>query len=227
MEYPEHLALVAHGNSFEGIDEESLGEALTSSRTRLAQMVEDIFTSTAIRIFSFYDILLEERIKRGLSPGIALEIRSFLTGWSLPGGVSLALMGNPRKLPQELAGVEKMWNRPQLHPGGRGILWFMGYGGREEIVEAVRLSGQRDRPGNGGDGLLASNLLTAGLPDPDLLVLTGGLRLLPDFMIYQMSYSEVYLSSKPWSAFGFRDLEKALGSYRRRERRYGRIYNPP
>ena len=64
-------------------------------------------------------------------------------------------------------------------------------------------------------------LLTAGVPDPDLIIRTGNEMRLSNFLLYQAAYAELYFSSKMWPEFSRRDLEKALVDFSSRNRRFG------
>ena len=66
-------------------------------------------------------------------------------------------------------------------------------------------------------------LYTAGLPDPDLIVRTGGELRLSNFLLYQSAYAELYFTDVLWPDFGAEELDKALESYASRKRRYGKI----
>ena len=95
------------------------------------------------------------------------------------------------------------------------------YGARQEIMSAgnvsVALGWFVD------ENSFKSLLLTGGLPDPDLIIRTGGELRLSNFLLYQAAYSELYFSNKMWPEFSKRDLEKAIESYSARDRRYGNV----
>ncbi len=69
--------------------------------------------------------------------------------------------------------------------------------------------------------LVEQHLYTSGQPDPDLIIRTGGERRLSNFLIWQMSYSELYFTDTYWPDFNETELDKALAEYTRRERRLG------
>jgi undecaprenyl diphosphate synthase len=98
----------------------------------------------------------------------------------------------------------------------------MNYGGRGEIIEAVRrliLSGvDADKI---DETLLSSHLYTAGIPDPDLLIRTGDEVRLSNFLIWQAAYAELYFTPVLWPDFDKDEFEKALTSYSKRQRRFG------
>jgi undecaprenyl diphosphate synthase len=98
------------------------------------------------------------------------------------------------------------------------------YGGRAEIVDAVRHIVQDGiSPDNLTEEVLSSYLYTANLPDPDLIVRTGGEWRLSNFLIWQAAYAEYYTTPTFWPDFDERELDKALVEYNRRERRFGRV----
>lgn len=102
------------------------------------------------------------------------------------------------------------------------------YGGRQEILDAVkRLSVDvKDGKLNENDltlDIFESYLWTKGIPDPDLLIRTSGEMRISNFMIWQMAYTEIYVTEVLWPDFDASELEKALSSFSKRERRFGKV----
>ncbi len=98
------------------------------------------------------------------------------------------------------------------------------YGGRAEIVDAVRqLLRERVDPEQVTEALLAERLYTASQPDPDLIIRTGGEMRLSNFLIWQAAYAEYYSTPTYWPDFGKEQLYQALLAYQQRERRFGRV----
>ena len=98
------------------------------------------------------------------------------------------------------------------------------YGGRDEIVRAVaRIAGAGVRSDNIDESLFAQYLDNPGVPDPDLVIRTGGETRLSNFLLWQAAYSELYFTPVLWPDFGPKDVEEALSEYKRRQRRFGRI----
>jgi undecaprenyl diphosphate synthase len=102
----------------------------------------------------------------------------------------------------------------------------LSYGGRDEIVDAARrmvsdgLAGIIT-PGEVTKDLCASYLHTAGIPDPDLLIRTGGEYRISNFLLWQMAYTEFYFTNTLWPDFREKHLLKAVADYQKRERRFG------
>jgi undecaprenyl diphosphate synthase len=101
------------------------------------------------------------------------------------------------------------------------------YSGRTELVDAIRRmlageGGRRLRPGDVDEELVASFLYTAGLPDPDLLIRTSGEQRISNFMVWQLAYTELWITETLWPDFRRRHLLQAIADYQRRDRRFGR-----
>jgi len=98
------------------------------------------------------------------------------------------------------------------------------YGGRDEIVQATRRIAVDGISFDSVDeSLFAQYLYTAGIPDPDLLIRTGGDCRLSNFLLWQAAYSELYFTPVLWPDFSHKDVQEALSEYERRQRRFGRI----
>ncbi len=97
------------------------------------------------------------------------------------------------------------------------------YGGRAEIVDAVRrLVGDGIAADAVDEAAIAARLYTPGHPDPDLLIRTGGELRVSNFLLWQVAYAEMWATGVLWPDFAVKDLDEALASYAARERRFGR-----
>jgi undecaprenyl diphosphate synthase len=98
------------------------------------------------------------------------------------------------------------------------------YGGRDEIVRAVReLIAQGCSPGEITEETISQHLYTSGMPDPDLIIRTAGEFRLSNFLIWQAAYAEFYSSPVFWPDFGIEELRQAIAAYGQRERRFGAL----
>src|SRR5688572_31634945 len=103
----------------------------------------------------------------------------------------------------------------------------LNYGGRAEIVDAARRAIEAGvRPEDLDEQRFASFLYTAGQPDPDLLIRTSGEMRVSNFLLWQIAYSEIYVTDTLWPDFRRRHLIEAVLAYQKRERRYGGISTP-
>jgi len=137
-------------------------------------------------------------------------------------GIKLRHLGRLNELPQDLqqainSGVELTKNNSRMT-----LSLAFNYGGRAEIIDAVRCLVAEGIPPQNIDEILFSNYLyTAGLPDVDLLIRTGDELRLSNFLIWQTAYSEYYFTDVLWPDFDKKEVEKALIAYSQRKRRFG------
>jgi undecaprenyl diphosphate synthase len=172
--------------------------------------------------------------------------------WHRPVGEVTALMGllelyvrkERRDLKEKGVEVHAIGDLSRLGPRTRGALQSIvehtrggpkmrlnlaiSYGARAEIVEAARRLAERVAqgtlvPGEIDETLFASQLTTGDCPDPDLLVRTSGELRLSNFMLWQLAYTEMYVTPVLWPDFGREHFFGAILDYQRRERRYGRV----
>jgi undecaprenyl diphosphate synthase len=107
----------------------------------------------------------------------------------------------------------------------RGTICFaFDYGGRAEIVDAVRrLLAAQISPEDMSEALFKEYLYAPEIPDPDLIIRTGGETRVSNFLLWQAAYSELYFTEVLWPDFDKAEIEKALTFYSQRQRRFGRI----
>jgi undecaprenyl diphosphate synthase len=103
----------------------------------------------------------------------------------------------------------------------------LNYGGRAEIVDAVRTAIARGlRPEEIDEARFSELLYTGGQPDPDLLIRTSGEMRISNFLLWQIAYAEIWVTETLWPDFRRRHLLEAIVAYQKRERRYGGIVQP-
>ncbi len=142
--------------------------------------------------------------------------------------IILTAIGDIEALPQEVQ--EEMAITKEMSAGNTGmtLCLALNYGSRFEIVRAVRelcrqaKDGRLD-PETVDQELFAGQLYTAGMPDPDLLIRTAGEMRISDFLLYQISYTELYVTPKYWPDFREEDLKEAINAYAERVRKFGAL----
>ena len=141
-------------------------------------------------------------------------------------GVCLRIIGERARLPKDI--VALIDNAEALTAGNAGLRLAiaLSYGGRAEIVSAARAIAAAVAAGKLAaedidESVFARHLLTAGMPDPDLVIRTSGEQRLSNFLLWQTAYSELVFTNTLWPDFGKADLETALRDYQGRDRRYG------
>ncbi|MFL5684635.1 MAG: polyprenyl diphosphate synthase [Chloroflexota bacterium] len=138
-------------------------------------------------------------------------------------GVQIRLLGRLDELPEETR--RSIGEALDATSGGDRLVLNVAfnYAGRTELVDAVRrLVAEGTAPGSIDESAIGAALYTAGLPDPDLLIRTGGEQRLSNFLIWQSAYAEFYFCDALWPDFGPAAFDQALLEFARRHRRFGR-----
>lgn len=138
--------------------------------------------------------------------------------------IRLVHLGRLDRMSQKLR--EKVRAAVELTKNNTGLTVCLAfdYGGRDEIVQAARrITSAGISSKNIDESMFVRYLYSAGIPDPDLVIRTGGESRLSNFLLWQAAYSELYFTPVLWPDFGRKDIEEALSEYERRQRRFGKI----
>jgi undecaprenyl diphosphate synthase len=137
--------------------------------------------------------------------------------------VRLGVIGRPTDLPKPVRDEIAETQEYLQACTGMQLNLALSYSGRAELVDAVRrLVDDSIESSHVNAELLASYLYTAGLPDPDLLIRTSGEMRLSNFMLWQLAYTELWITETLWPDFRRRHLFQAVADFQGRERRFGR-----
>ena len=223
---PNHVAIIMDGN---GRWAEKRGmPRLFGHRagTDNVQRVVEAFDRYQVRYLTLYAFSTENWRRPGVEVSGLLHILAEMidreTKVLHKKGVKLAHLGKVDELAPELR--DKVRKAIELTKNNTGMTLSIAfdYGGRAEILEAVRRIIYDDVPAEAiTESLFGSYLYTADVPDPDLIIRTAGEMRLSNFLIWQAAYGEFYSTPTLWPDFGEKEIEKALIAYSRRERRFG------
>ena len=137
-------------------------------------------------------------------------------------GIKLRHLGHLEELPPDLQRAINGALRLTRNNTGMTLGFAFNYGGRTEILDAIRHIVTEGIPlQNLNEKLFNNYLYTAGMPDVDLLIRTGGELRISNFLLWQSAYSEYYFTDVLWPDFNEKEIDKALRSYRQRQRRFG------
>jgi undecaprenyl diphosphate synthase len=231
---PAHIAIIMDGNG---------RWAKTNSFPRIAGHKEGISSVRAItkkcdeigvKYLSLYTFSSEnwkrpknevKALMRLLLSTIRREIKDLNKN-----NVRLMTIGNLEDLPTNARkgmeeGLEKTKNN-----SGLNLILALSYGSRNEILRMVKniaiksMNGDLD-PNKINEDNIINELDTSKIPDPDLLIRTGGEFRLSNFLLWQIAYSEIYVTKKYWPEFREDELSKAIKEYQTRDRRFGKIFD--
>ena len=137
--------------------------------------------------------------------------------------VRLNIIGNLDKFPQDIVKKTEKWVEKTKNNKSITVNIALGYGGRDEIIRAINKWKLRAKSKERLTKESLGNYLdTAGQPDPDLLIRTGGEIRLSGFLLWQLEYAELYFTEVFWPDFSKKEFDKALDFFQNRQRRFGK-----
>lgn len=231
-EIPRHIAIIMDGN---GRWAKKRGMPRIAGHTEGVESVRDIVEvcgQLGVQFLTLYAFSTEnwKRPQEEVSLLMRLLLKALRdeTDRLHTNNVRLKAIGDiaalPREVQDELSdGIEKT-----QHNTGLTLALALSYSGRWEITEAVKriakdVSEHRVSAADITDGLIGSYLVTAGIPDPDLLVRTSGEFRISNFLLWQLAYTEIFITPKYWPSFRRDELYAAIRDYQGRERRFGMV----
>ena len=142
--------------------------------------------------------------------------------------IRLRAIGRLEELPDDVLGSLRRAITQTASFHRMSLTLALSYGGRQEIVDAARRLAESVRrgelkPEQIDEARFARHLYTVDMPDPDLLIRTSGEQRLSNFLLWQSSYAELYVTPKLWPDFSKDDLIEAIAEYERRSRRFGKV----
>lgn len=144
----------------------------------------------------------------------------------LKNGIRLQTIGRTDKLPQDTRLMLQETIARTAHNKDMVLNLALSYGGRQEITDAVRKLGGRIEKGQLAAAEISSEQLSnclyaADMPDPDLLIRTSGEYRISNFLLWQIAYTEIYITPTLWPDFGEDEFLAAISDFQQRERRFG------
>jgi undecaprenyl diphosphate synthase len=223
---PAHIAIIMDGN---GRWAKKRGLPRIFGHRAAMKTVREIVTACAdlgVRALTLYAFSTENwvRPEKEIS-GLMSLLRAYLKSelkTMTKNNIRLSVIGDISKLPaaaskELLATIERTKNNT-----GMVLNLALNYGGRDDIVRAARKAVEKGMKGL-DEASFGELLDTAGLPDPDLMIRTSGEMRLSNFLLWQLAYSEIYVTPVLWPDFKAKHLNEAILDYQKRERRFGGV----
>ena len=229
---PRHVAVIMDGN---GRWAAARGLPRIKGHEQGAESVRTIIRAcrtAGVKYLTLYAFSVENwtRPKREIG-GLMRLLRHFIRANEVElheNRVRLHVIGRSDDLPKDvLAELNRVMKATESYDEGHLVL-ALSYGGRTEIAHAARQiarqaqAGELD-PETVDEETVARHLYAPDIPDPDLLIRTSGEMRISNFLLWQISYAEIYVTDVMWPDFGEEDFRKALDEYGKRHRRFGGI----
>ena len=229
---PRHVAVIMDGN---GRWAKSKGAARIFGHRSAIQAVRDVTEGCAELGVGFLTLYAFSTENWGRPPAevnalmqLLVETISGELKTLMKNNVQLRTIGATDQLPDRCR--RQLREAIELTQGNTGLVLILAlnYSGRWEITEAVKqIVHQAQREGLSAEDIdqqtIADHLSTREIPDPELLIRTSGEMRISNFLLWQLAYTELYITSVLWPDFRREDLYKAILAYQQRERRFGKI----
>lgn len=229
---PRHVAIIMDGN---GRWARKRGMPRTYGHKQGAETVKTVVRAASelgIKYLTLYGFSTENWSRPADEVGELMSLmRHYIRGNIAElheNGVRLKIIGERWRLAKDV--LETVENAEAMTANNTGVTLTIAfsYGGRQELVNAMQHLAKRVQAGElKPEDIQASDidnaLLTAGLPDPDLLIRTSGEQRISNFLLWQMAYTEMVFLDTLWPDFGKADLQQAIAIFQQRDRRYGKV----
>ena len=236
LKVPRHIAIIMDGNGRWARERGWPRLRGHEQGSQQVQYVTEACIQAGVEYLTLYAFSTENwRRPKHEVAGLMLLLERFLSEKVTEmqkNGVRLATIGRTQDLPVPVRKRLEQAIAETSHNSRITLTLALNYGGRDEIVDAVRSiaaavrSGELD-PDQITQEVIASRLSTRGMPDPDLLIRTSGEMRLSNFLLWQLSYTEIHVTQKLWPDFNGGDLHAAIADYSSRDRRYGAAMENP
>jgi len=235
--FPRHIAVIMHGNGRWAIRR---GLERVRGHQQGARSVKSIVTECArLRkehggpdFLTLYSFSLENWKRPASEVSFLMEMYiEYLRSerqTMMENNIKFRQIGRLDNLPDPVMEEVNVTLEQTAHNDGLTLVLALNYGSRAEITDAVRSIADQVargelRPSDIDESTISKNLYTAGWPDPDLLIRTAGELRVSNYLLWQISYAELYVSDVLWPDFGIDDLHEAILAFSRRNRRFGAL----
>jgi len=220
---PQHIAIIMDGNgrwANERGKERSYGH---QAGVEAVRRITSECTRLGVKFLTLYTFSTENwnRPADEISALMGLVLTSLEDEIFMKNNVRFRVIGDMKRLPDE---VQKKLRETEEHTAQNTAMTMvvaLSYSSRWEIAEAVRQI-VAEAPAQITEETISQHLTTNFMPDPDLLIRTGGELRISNYLLWQIAYSELYFCDTYWPDFDEEELHKAIASYQSRQRRFGK-----
>lgn len=226
---PQHIAVIMDGNgrwATERGKERSYGH---QAGVETVRRITSECTRLGVKYLTLYTFSTENwnRPADEIAALMGLVLTSLEDEIFMKNNVRFRVIGDIGRLPEA---VQVKLQETMDHTAGNSAMTMvvaLSYSSRWEITEAMRRIAEKVENGELKSGditedVVSANMNTAFMPDPDLLIRTGGELRISNYLLWQIAYSELYFCDTYWPDFREEDLRKAIASYQSRQRRFGK-----
>ena len=225
MNSPKHVAIIMDGNGRWGIENK---KSRNLGHKAGLKTVEKIIKSTIknkIKYLTLYAFSTENWKRPYLEIKFLLNLLESFLNEKLEElhkqGIKLKIIGNIKKFPKRIQINLKSAQKKTQKNKKLQLILALNYGSKSEIVNAIKLMKNKNIKVN--ENSIDKFLYTKGIPNPDILIRTGNTKRLSNFLLWQLSYSEIFFVKKMWPDFNGRDYKSIIDKFKKIKRNFGKI----
>jgi len=222
---PQHIAIIMDGNGRWATERGKERSAGHQAGVETVRRITSECVRLGVKYLTLYTFSTENwnRPADEISALMGLVLTSLEDEIFMKHNVRFRVIGDTKRLPDD---VQKKLQQTEVNTAGNTTMTMivaLSYSSRWEITNAVKeIVAEGMEPKDITEEAITQHLTTNFMPDPDLLIRTGGELRISNYLLWQIAYSELYFCDTYWPDFSEEDLHKAIASYQNRQRRFGK-----
>ena len=226
---PQHIAIIMDGNGRWAAEKGKPRSFGHQAGVDTVRRITSECTRLGVKYLTLYTFSTENwnRPATEVAALMGLVLTSLEDEIFMKNNVRFRVIGDLKRLPEE---VRQKLHETEEHTAANTAMTMviaLSYSSRWEITEATRQIANEVKagtlnPADINEGTIAQHMATAFMPDPDLLIRTGGEERISNYLLWQIAYSELYFCDTFWPDFSEEELQRAIANYQQRQRRFGK-----
>ena len=225
MNSPKHVAIIMDGNGRWGIENKKSRNLGHKAGLKTVEKIIKSSVKNKIKYLTLYAFSTENWKRPYLEIKFLLNLLESFLNEKLEelhkNNIKLRIIGNIKKFPKRIQTNLKSAQKKTEKNKKLQLILALNYGSKSEIVNAIKLLKNKNIKVN--ENSIDKFLYTKGIPNPDILIRTGNTKRLSNFLLWQLSYSEIFFVKKLWPDFNGRDYNSILDKFKKIKRNFGKI----
>ena len=225
MNSPKHVAIIMDGNGRWGIENKKSRNLGHKAGLKTVEKIIKSTITNKVKYLTLYAFSTENWKRPYLEIKFLLNLLESFLNEKLEElhkkGIKLKIIGNIKKFPKKIQINLKSAQKKTEKNKKLQLILALNYGSKSEIVNAIKLMKNKNIKVN--ENSIDKFLYTKGIPNPDILIRTGNTNRLSNFLLWQLSYSEIFFVKKMWPDFNGRDYKSIIDKFKKIKRNFGKI----
>ena len=225
MNQMKHVAIIMDGNGRWGIKNKKSRNLGHRQGLKTVEMVIEETIKNKIKFLTLYAFSTENWKRPRIEIRFLLNLLESFLKENIDkldkNNIRLKVIGNLVRFPTKIQNLLTISQQRTKKNSKLQLNLALNYGSKDEIIRAIKLIKKKKYEVN--EKMLNKFLYTFGIPDPDILIRTGGKKRLSNFLLWQLAYSELYFLDKLWPDFTVTDFKKVIENYKKVKRNFGNI----